>query len=207
MGHVYNVFFVSSMENLQIVDVKTGEPTGEHMPRAEAIACGAWCRSTNVFVLNPQGEVLCHRRSSLKERHPSVWSTHLGGHVTEGESFLMNAAKELEEESGIRVAPEALLAWRTSKIESARLWVREFVVMIDPSTIILAPQPGEVDEFQWVSPSDIVRRSKTEKWMAGTHDFRTEYFCMRAVLTAAHAIGAIRIPDPLRAWHPEMVAE
>jgi hypothetical protein len=30
---------------------------------------------------------------------------------------------------------------------------------------------------------------------------------MRAVLTAAHAIGAIRIPDPLRAWHPEMVAE
>ena len=195
------------MENLELICSTTGEGLGIAVPRHAALRAQVWCRSTNVFVLNPQGEVLCHRRSSLKERYPSVWSTHLGGHVTEGESFLMNAVKELEEESGIRVAPDALLAWRTSKIETSRLWVRDFVVMVDPSTITLTPQPGEVDEFEWISPSDIVRRSRTETWLAGTHDFRTEYFCMRAVLTAAHAIGAIRIPDPLRAWHPEMLAE
>ncbi len=194
------------MEKLQIVDIHTGEPTGEHMLRAEAIASGAWCRSTNVFVLNVQGDVLCHRRSALKERHPSAWATHLGGHVTEGESFLMNAVKELEEESGIRVPTETLLPWRTTKMERSRLWIREFVVIVDPSLISLVPQPGEVDEFLWLSPSEIVRRAKSEEWIAGTHDFRTEYFCMRAVLTAAHALGAVRIPDPLRAWHPEIVS-
>lgn len=194
------------MENLQIVDSATGEPTGAHLNRAEALASGAWCRSTNVFVLDLDGNVLCHRRSSRKERHPGAWSTHLGGHVTEGESFLMNAVKELEEESGIRVAPSALLPWRTTKMHDARLWVREFVVIVDPARITLVPQPGEVDEFQWVGPSDIVRRTRNgEPWLAGTHDFRTEYFCMRAVLTAAHALGAVRIPDPLRAWHPETV--
>lgn len=195
-----------SMEKLQIVDLHTGEPTGEHMLRAEAIASGAWCRSTNVFVINEQGEVLCHRRSPLKERYPGAWSTHLGGHVTEGESFLMNAVKELEEESGIRVPPEELLPWRTARLERSHLWVREFVVIVDPSRITLVPQPGEVEEFRWLPPSEIVRRSKSEPWIAGTHDFRTEYFCMRAVLTAAHALGAIRIPDPLRAWNPESVA-
>lgn len=195
------------MEKLQIVSSVDGEPTGEHLPRAQAIESGAWCRSTNVFVLNPQGEVLCHRRSMQKERHPGAWSTHLGGHVTEGESFLMNAAKELEEESGIRVSESALLPWRTSKMETPHLWVRDFVVIVNPSEITLIPQPGEVDEFEWIAPSDIVRRAKSgETWLAGTHDFRTEYFCMRAVLTAAHALGAVRIPDGLRAWQPEIVA-
>jgi len=194
------------MEKLQIVDHETGEPSGVHMDRAEAIANGAWCRSTNIFVVNTQGEVLCHRRSMQKERHPGAWSTHLGGHVTEGESFIMNAVKELEEESGIRVDASALIPWRTAKMDSARLWMREYVVIVDPSTITLVPQPGEVDEFEWIAPSEIVRRAKAgESWLAGTHDFRTEYFCMRAVLTAAHALGAIKIPDPLRAWHPEMV--
>jgi isopentenyldiphosphate isomerase len=198
--------YQSLMEKLQIVDQKTGEPTGAHMDRAQAIACGAWCRSTNVFVLDHSGNVLCHRRSSLKERHPGAWSTHLGGHVTEGESFLMNAAKELEEESGIRVDPSALLPWRTTKMEGARLWVREFVAMVDSERLTLVPQPGEVDEFRWLAPSEIVRRADAgEEWLIGTHDFRTEYFCMRAVLTAAHAFGAVRIPDPLRAWHPETI--
>lgn len=191
------------MEKLQIVDPKTGEPTGAHMLRAEAIASGAWCRSTNVFILNAKGEVLCHRRSPLKERHPGAWSTHLGGHVTEGESFLMNAVKELEEESGIRLAPEALLPWRTTRLERARLWVREFVAVVDPARITLVPQPGEVEEFRWLSPAEIVRLAKSGAWLAGTHDFRTEYFCLRAVLTAAHALGAIRIPPRLRAWQPE----
>lgn len=195
------------MEKLQIVDFKNGEPTGEHMLRSEAISCGAWCRSTNVFVLNTQGEVLCHRRSTQKERFPGAWSTHLGGHVTENESYIMNAVKELEEESGIRVSQEKLLPWRTTKLEAARLWVREFVVIVDPSEITLVPQPGEVEEFQWISPSHIVRRAKSgsETWLAGTHDFRTEYFCMRAVLTAAHAVGSIRIPETMKAWHPDTV--
>lgn len=182
------------------------------MDRAEAIAQGAWCRSTNVFVLDGHGRILCHRRSALKERHPGAWSTHLGGHVTEGESFVMNAVKELEEESGIVTEATSLIPWRTTKLEGARLWVREYVTIVEPSEITLVPQDGEVDEFRWFTPSEIVRRaddgaaSGQELWLAGTHDFRTEYFCMRAVLTAAHAIGALRIPEPLRAWHPDAIS-
>jgi len=200
------------MEKLQIVCEITGEPSGEHMDRAEAIAQGAWCRSTNIFVLDGQGRVLCHRRSSLKERYPGAWSTHLGGHVTEGESFVMNAVKELEEESGITVPQSELIPWRTSKMDGARLWVRDFVTIVDPAQVTLVPQEGEVDEFAWLTPSEIVQRAKegavndAELWLAGTHDFRTEYFCMRAVLTAAHAIGALRIPEPLRAWHPDAIS-
>lgn len=192
------------MEKLQIVHPENGEPTGELQDRSEAIANQSWCRSTNIFVLNAKGEVLCHRRSPLKERHPNAWSTHLGGHVTEGESFLMNAVKELQEESGIVAHERELLPWRTTKMAHARLWVREFILFSDLDVSALVPQPGEVEEFAWIAPAEIIRRAKEEpgNWLIGTHDFVVEYQCMRAALTAAHAIGAVRIPDPMRHWSP-----
>ncbi|MEY4744332.1 MAG: hypothetical protein RL272_277 [Candidatus Parcubacteria bacterium] len=192
------------MEMLQIVHPETGADTGEIMPRADAIARGAWCRSTNVFVLNPQGEVLCHKRSAGKERLPGVWSTHLGGHVAVGETYEANARKELAEESGIDPGAAPLLPWRTTRIDGARLWAREFVTLCGSDAGALAPQPGEVDEFRWMPPDLILRLAAVdpEGWCAGTHDFRTEYWCMRSVLTSAGATGAMAVPKKLEIWHP-----
>lgn len=193
---------------LQIVHPETGEPVGAAMPRAEAIAQGAWCRSTNIFVFNADGHVLCHRRSSLKERLPGVWSTHLGGHVSVGETFETNAVKELEEEAGIAVHPSRLLSWRTTRIDGARLWAREFVTLTDLDVSRLVPQPGEVDEFRWLSADEILSNAAAdpEKWCVGTHDFRTEYYCMRAALNVANATGAIAVPAGLHVWQPGIAA-
>jgi isopentenyldiphosphate isomerase len=190
------------MELLHTVRPETGEPVGAPVTRAEALAGGAWCRSTSVFVINPRGEVLCHKRSEEKERLPGVWSTHLGGHVAVGETYETNAAKELHEESGIAAAPSGLIGWRTTRLESARLWVREFVTLVDAPAESLVPQPGEVDGFRWMSPEEIALAAKAdaERWCVGTHDFAVEYQCMLAVLNAAGALGAIATPEPLRVW-------
>lgn len=196
------------MEVLPIVHPETGEPVGRTLPRRDAIAEGAWCRSTNVYVLNSDGHVLCHRRSMRKERLPGVWTTHLGGHVALGETYESNALKELEEESGITVSPERLLAWRTTKIEEARLWAREFVTLTDLPVAALVPQPGEVEEFRWMPVEDIVRRKNADPdaWCAGTHDLAVEYQCMRAALHLANAIGAIPVPKGLHLWRPGFLA-
>src|SRR5688572_24900437 len=185
------------MEMLHIVHPETGEPIGGILPRAEAIARGAWCRSTNVYVLNSDGQVLCHRRSSLKERLAGAWMTHLGGHVGVGETYETNARKELFEEAGIDVRQSRLLPWRTTRIEHARLWAREFVTLSDVSAADLAPQPGEVDEFRWLSPEDVLRNAEADPkgWCAGTHDFRTEYLCMRAALHVGDAAGVLPMPE------------
>lgn len=181
------------MEELEIVSEETGVSLGLHVPRHDVIARGLWCRSTNVFVVNSRGQILCHQRSARKERLAGFWSTHLGGHVGRGETFESNALKELEEESGIRVDASALIPWRTTKLQRARLWVREFVVCCDVELSALVPQPGEVDRFAWKYPSDVYWESAAGMvpWCAGTHDFRTEYQCLLAVLTAAHAMGVI----------------
>jgi isopentenyldiphosphate isomerase len=190
-------------EMLSIVCEKTNQPLG-CMPRSEAIANRAWCRSTNVFVMNSKGEILCHQRSLNKERFPGAWSTHLGGHVGEGETYETNAAKEMEEECGVRAHPSRILRWRTTRLNDARLWVAEFVILHDAPVDTFIPQPGEVERFAWLSPEEIAARaaSSAEQWVAGTHYFAQEYFCMRAALNAAHAVGAINVPTDLHAWHP-----
>lgn len=191
-------------ERLDIVCEETGHPLGHALPRHEAIATQAWCRSTNIFVVNSKGEILCHQRSLNKERYPGVWSTHLGGHVGTGETYETNASKEVEEEAGIRAHPSRLIHWRTTRINRARLWVREFVLLHDAAVESLIPQPGEVEQFLWLSPEEILRQEKENPslWLAGTHDFQTEYYCMRAVLNAVHAVGAMNVPQEMHSWHP-----
>jgi isopentenyldiphosphate isomerase len=189
------------MEFVHAVRPDTGEPTGVRLPRHEAIARGVWCRSTNVFVLNARGEVLCHKRDLAKERLPGVWMTHLGGHVGVGETYETNARKELAEEAGVLLRPEELLAWRTTRMDGARLWVREFVAVVDAPADALVPQPGEVDAFAWMAPDAVIRASAEypEEWCAGTHDFAVEYQCLRAAVTAASPGGA---HAALGVWHP-----
>lgn len=192
------------MENLEIVCNKTGQPLGVVLPREAVIRSQAWCRSTNVFVLNSKGEVLVHQRSMQKERYPGVWSTHLGGHVGEGESYEINALKELEEEAGVTKQQNQLVPWRTTRLEKSRLWVREFVTLHDAPVHAFIAQPGEVDQFKWMSPEEILAASviQPEMWIAGTHDFRTEYLCLRSALNAASALGAVEVPIAMQAWQP-----
>ncbi len=192
------------MEELEIVHEHTGELIGKVLPRGEAIEQQAWCRSTNIFVLNPEGHVLCHQRTMNKERMPGYWMTHLGGHVGVGETYESNAWKELHEEAGIWVKPHELVSWRTTKIPSARLWARDFVVMVDQPHHEFTPQPGEVEQFAWKSPQEIMEAVRTgANFCAGVHDFRVEYHCLRAALATAQAHGVMDLPSKTHIWHIE----
>ena len=130
--------------------------------------------------------------------------THLGGHVGVDETFETNAQKEVHEEAGIRVDASQLLHWRTTKIDRAHVWVREFALAIDDREHTLIPQPGEVDAFRWMSIHDILREHQETpaSWCAGTHNLFVEYHCLRAALTLAQTIGIIQPPTALHAWHP-----
>ena len=195
-------------ELLQIVDELTGEPTGEHVARKEALEKKLWCRTTNIFVLNSKGEILCHQRSLNKERFPGSWSTHFGGHITEGESFKISALKEIEEEIGIKVNAFQLIPWRTSKKSISRIWIRDFITVYDGPMENLKIQKSEIETVKWFNADEIMAEldaesEDTRNWLAGTHDFNTDYQCMRAVLTATIDAGIFGGNfTPLKNWHP-----
>ncbi|MDB5255244.1 MAG: hydrolase [Candidatus Nomurabacteria bacterium] len=199
-------------ELLQIVDMHTGEPTGEHIARSEFHKNKLWGRSTNIFVLNTEGQILCHHRPMDKEYFPGAWSTHFGGHIVEGESYKIGALKEIEEEIGIKINAHQLVPWRTSKKSIARLWVRDFITVLDRDISTIKFQESEITEIKWFTPQEILEYLDAEdvetglnvgSWMAGTHNFNEDYQCMRAVLTAMLDIGIFGGDyKPLHKWHP-----
>jgi isopentenyldiphosphate isomerase len=195
------------MEQLEIVHEHNGQPTGEILPRNEALAREAWCRSTNVFIMNSRGEILCHKRSMQKERLPGAWYTHLGGHVGVGETCDSNALKEVMEEAGIEITADQLVKWRTTKADGPRLWMHDYVALIDAPVEAFTPQPGEVDEFRWVSFDEIIANKENypDVWYPGYHGFKAEYECIRSALVAAHHLGAIEVPEELHGWAPGLL--
>lgn len=189
------------MEILKVVCKDTNCVLGAKL-RPDLIRDGDWSQSTNIFVINSKGQLLCHERSLDKDRWPGAWMTHLGGHVGHDEEYHDNAQKELEEEAGVKVEKNELIGWRTTRNEGSRLWVRDFVVYIDQPEAYFTPQKGEVEKFAWMHFDDIVALSEKtpEMWFAGMHDFKTEYHCMRAVLAAAHASALIQIPQHMHTY-------
>jgi isopentenyldiphosphate isomerase len=197
-------------EKIQIVDAETGEPTGQCLPRSEVIKQRLWCRSTNIFILDSHGQILCNQRSLTKERFPGAWSTHFGGHVAEGESFKINALKELEEEIGLAVNHFQVIPWRTSRKNISRLWKRDFLTVFDGPLDGLKLQTEEIEQVRWFTPEQIISELEIEgkdemspPWLAGTHDFTTDYQCMRAVLTAVLDAKIFNSSyHPLHKWQP-----
>lgn len=189
------------MELIRVLNKYDGSPSDLVLPRPMVIAQRQWCGTTNIFIINSKGEVLCHRRSDCKDRLPGVWMTHIGGHVGSDENYEENAKRELMEELGLHNPPQ-LIPWRKTKIEHSCIWAKEFVAFADYEIAKLVPQKGEVDELKWLSPEEIVQKSSLEPhaWVAGTHNFMSEYQCMRAALVAATHAGAVHIPQSMQSW-------
>jgi isopentenyldiphosphate isomerase len=204
---------MSHSEKIQVVDEHTGELAGRVVTRAEMFAEKLWCRSTNVFIMNSKGELLCHQRSLAKERFPGVWSTHFGGHLAGEETYEENARKEAEEEIGIAIYPERLLPWRTSRKPSQRLWMRDYITLWDGDASTLTLQKSEIEQVAWFSPKEILEKFdasddnelavESEEWLAGSHNFNSDYQCMRAVITAAMSLGVFDEEyHHMHKWHP-----
>jgi len=59
-------------------------------------------RAVHILVFNKAGELLLQKRSAWKDREPSKWDSSAAGHLEPGESYADGAARETEEELGIR---------------------------------------------------------------------------------------------------------
>lgn len=59
-------------------------------------------RAVHILVFNNAGELLLQKRSAWKDREPSKWDSSAAGHLEPGESYTDGAARETEEELGIR---------------------------------------------------------------------------------------------------------
>ena len=132
-----------ALASQEIVTVVDGEnrPVAE-LPRHRVRSENLYHRATYIFVFDRRRRVLVQRRTAIKDIYPSCYDLAAGGVVAAGESYEECAAREAEEELGIRgtvLEPKFDLYYED---ERNRCFGRVFTCMHDgPFTL----QPEEVE--------------------------------------------------------------
>ena len=162
-----------------------GTPAGYSRGRTEVHAKGLWHRTIHVWAFDSKGRILFQLRSHLKENNPNLLDTSCAGHISAGDISRNAAIRELREELGVSKKTEDLEylfeAIHDNILNNGTYIDREYydtykIVLTDDEASHLVPQPGEVDDFVWLtrdeflsmharSPEKFVEHPKDYGWI------------------------------------------
>lgn len=126
--------------------------------RRDVHAHGWWHRAVHVMVFDAAGRVFLQKRSMLKDLSPGLWDSSCSGHLDAGEDYDTAARRELGEEIGVHLAPDAPLE-RCLRVDACEQTGWEFVWVYrlrhdGPITV----DPLEIQYGEWVAPADVTAR-------------------------------------------------
>ncbi len=139
--------------------------------RQQAHEQGIWHRTTDIAVVNSKQEILCHKRSMLKDTGAGLWDVCFGGHTLAGVESLPAAILELQEESGLTANPEDLIfvgvVTHVNKTGNNKEFRYGYIYRWDGPMSDLHLEKDEIDEVKWV-PSDVIKanRDNRDEWSA-----------------------------------------
>jgi isopentenyldiphosphate isomerase len=143
-----------------------GRPTGGVAWKSEAHRLGLWHRCSHCWVYGADAAgpyLLVQRRAATKDTWPGRLDVTAAGHLRSGEDPLGGALREVEEELGLRVAPERLVPLGTRRIEQrikegCDREFHEVFLLFDPtSPNEMRLQEGEVEAVLRVGLDDAER--------------------------------------------------
>lgn len=149
-------------ERIDVID-ESGEPTGLVVWKSEAHRRGLWHRCFHCWVCGSDADgqyLLVQRRAAAKDTWPGYLDVTAAGHLAAGEEPL-DGLREVEEELGLRVAPERLnpLGVRRIEQEIPGGFDRELhdVFLISDATppVELELQPEEVEAVIRIHLDDV----------------------------------------------------
>ncbi len=128
----------------------------EVVTRAEMRVRNLWHRNVTVALRRSGGSWVVHRRADWKDVHPGLWDVAFGGVPAPGEDDEAAACRELAEEAGLSVAPDALtLVARTRHADGRTRWIGPVYLVVDDRPV--SPADGEVAELVEVAPGALAR--------------------------------------------------
>jgi isopentenyl-diphosphate Delta-isomerase len=120
--------------------------------RAEIHRRGLRHRSAHILVYNPKGQLYLQQRAFWKDCSPGLWDTSAAGHLASGEGYLVGAARELQEELGIRAQGLVPLV----KLPATPVTGYEFVMVFKATTLEeIVPDPHEIIAGGWYEKTAI----------------------------------------------------
>lgn len=110
-------------------------------------------RTSAIWLMNENGEVLISKRAKTKKLHPNLWSSSVTGVNEEGETYESNIIKEVKEELGFDLGKFTTLYKELINDERV-FFVQHFLAKIPKDTKFIL-QDEEVEEVRWISVSDL----------------------------------------------------
>jgi isopentenyldiphosphate isomerase len=143
----------------------------EPVARKAAHREGIYHRVADIVVMNSKNDVLCSKRSMLKDNNPGKWDFPFGGHAGPGVEMIQCAMDELREESGLVAKPEDLVFWEIyneHKPEKKHFhFVYVYTYKWDGEISELTLEEEEVSEVKWVPLKELIEDymvSKKHEW-------------------------------------------
>lgn len=145
------------------------EPKGRQTVHKKPLTL--WHAVASVWLLNPEGKILCSKRSRHVEGNPNKWQTYFGGHVKAGDNFLDTLKREVEEEIGLDVKREEILLVDSGKREDVMHAYKNYVILFKGDISKLNFADGEVAEAKWLSFDDYCREKNDNpgNWCNSMH--------------------------------------
>jgi len=146
-------------ETVLIVDADNNE-TGS-APRYEMRAKGLPHRAAYILVFNSQGELFVQKRTMNKDIYPGYYDVAAGGVVMAGESYGQSAAREIEEELGIREIPLTPHFTFNHEDDSNLVWGKVYSCICEGEIIL---QEEEIEIGFFMAPEKVLALSETESF-------------------------------------------
>lgn len=157
-------------EMIDVLDEKTGDLTGEIISKSEAHRTGKWHGSIHILIVNKdKTKTLLQKRCEQKKLYPNMWDIAVGGHISAGETPLISAQRELQEELGLDL--NNLDVTEIDKIKEqlsnngviSNEYVTIYVAYGDIDISKIKLQKEEVSEIKWCSKKELNELIKQEE--------------------------------------------
>lgn len=143
---------------------REGNPLGFDLVRGEPVPKDVYHLVAEILALTGDGRVL------VTKRHPDkpwggYWE-YTGGSILKGETPVQGALRELREETGIAVSPEALRPVYTDArpgIDGYSTIYHSFLVFFDPDEQTIRLQEGETVDYRLLPYGDFKRFLLTDE--------------------------------------------
>ena len=110
-------------------------------------------RAFSIFIFNSAGQILIHRRSTLKKTWPGFWTNACCSHPRRGESLGEATERRLREELGFETRLTYLFTFSYTADYDSQYGESEIDhVFLGFYDGMVSPDPGEIEDWKFVDP-------------------------------------------------------